>query len=73
MMDVVTDPLCVVDDAGRQTMLAPQEVQKMLEYRLRFIGCCNEMHDWCVRTRQRHGHGSPAMVRPGWGRPPQSI
>ncbi len=30
MTDVVIDPSRVMDDVGRQTMLAPQEVQKML-------------------------------------------
>lgn len=30
MTDVVTDPSRVMDDVGRQTMLAPQEVQRML-------------------------------------------
>lgn len=30
MTDVVTDPSRVMDAGGRQTMLAPQEVQRML-------------------------------------------
>lgn len=54
MTDVVTDPSRVIDDGGRQTMLAPQEVQRMLALQAQGWGAkriCKELG--CSRNTVR--------------------
>jgi transposase len=67
MTDVVTDPSRVMDDVGRQTMLAPQEVQRMLALQAqgwgakrisKELGCCRNT----VREYLRSGGWKPMDV-----------